>query len=81
MPVVPHTVGHRLGMSSRSARLEQALIDAESWRAQVELTCAESQVAYDAARQSLLASRQALAAATKTTDLLRELVSADLLER
>ena len=67
-------------MSSRSARLEQSLIDAESWRAQAEWTCAESQLAYDAARQTLLASQQSLTAARRMTDVLRELVSAELLE-
>ena len=67
-------------MSGRSASLEQALVDAESWQAQAELTCAESQVAYDATRQALIAAQQALAAARRTTDLLRELVSAELLD-
>ena len=78
--VVPCTGGHRLPMSMRSAGLEQALVDAESWRSQAELMCADSQLAYDAARQTLLASQQALAAAGRTTETLRALISADLLE-
>ena len=64
-------------MGSRHALLEQALVDAEIVRAQAELTCAESQAVYDAARESLRSSRQALAAAARTTQVLRELVSID----
>ena len=77
---MPPSAGHRLGMSSRSASLEQALVDAESWRSQAELTYAESQLAYDAARVALMAAQQALTAAGRTTDTLRALVSAELLE-
>ena len=65
-------------MSSRQALLEQALVDAEIVRGQAELNCAESQVLYDAARGALLSSRQALAAATRTTQVLRQLVSVEL---
>jgi hypothetical protein len=66
-------------MTGRSDALEQALVDAESWRAQAELTCAEAQVAYDAAGQTLDTAQRSLAAAARTTGLLRELVSAELL--
>jgi hypothetical protein len=66
-------------MTGRSDAFEQALVDAESWRAQAELTCAEAQVAYDAARKTLGTARQALTIATRTTGLLRELVSEELL--
>jgi hypothetical protein len=64
----------------RSALLEQALVDAEIVRAQAELTCTESQAVYDAARKSLVAARQALAAASRTTEVLRQLASADAQE-
>ena len=52
-------------------------MDAEVVRAQAELNCAESQLLYDAAREALLSSRQALAAATRTTQVLRQLSSID----
>ena len=64
-------------MDSRHALLEQALVDAEVVRAQAELTCAQAQAVYDAARGSLLSSQQSLAAATRTTQVLRELVTID----
>ena len=67
-------------MDGRHALLEQALVDAEIVRAQAELNCAESQLVYDAARHSLRSSEQALAAATRTTQVLRALVSIDPLE-
>ena len=61
----------------RQALLEQALVNAEIVRAQAELTCAESLAVYDAAKEALRSSQQALAAATRTTTVLRELVSSD----
>ena len=76
MAVVPTAAGQH-GRMSRSAVLDQLLVDAEILRAQAELTCAESQVVYDAARAMLLSSQKALAAATRTTVALRELADAD----
>lgn len=67
-------------MTDRSARLEQALVDAESLRAQAELTRLDNQAVYEAARQALLSSERALAAATRTSDLLRQLADAPVVE-
>lgn len=69
--------GGQHGRMSRSALLDQVLVDAEIVRAQAELTCAESQALYDAAAAVLLSSQKALAAATRTTVALRELADAD----
>ncbi len=65
-------------MRARSELLEQALVDAEVLRAQAELTCAESQTTYDAAKQALVASQKVLVAATRTTDALRKVITLDV---
>ncbi len=46
-PAGPHAVGHGRWVTTRSALLEQALVHAETMRAQAKLTCAESQVVYE----------------------------------
>jgi hypothetical protein len=73
-PVSSQAHGHRCQVD-RHALLEQALVNAEIVRAQAELNCAESLAVYDAASDALRSSQQALAAATRTTTVLRELVS------